>query len=118
MSKLAPENKFVDLSDYGRFIAKILAKSLVNTPFSPVHVTLLFFITGLAAIYGMLNGQYLTALVLLILKSIIDAADGELARFLRAEPLHSSGYRFPHCRYNGFAPYTLRSEPEHAPRCD
>lgn len=85
MSKLAPENKFIDLSDYGRFLARIFAKSLVKTPFTPVHVTLLFFIVGLAAIYCILNQFYITALFLLILKSIIDAADGELAR-LRQKP--------------------------------
>jgi len=91
MSKLAPENKFIDISDYGRFIAKRFAKLLVNTHVTPVHVTLLFFITGLAAIYCILHAYYWGALILLILKSIIDAADGELAR-LRKKPSYIGRY--------------------------
>ena len=85
MSKLSPENKFIDFSDYGRFLAKPFAKLLLNTPITPVHVTLLFFVVGLAAIYSIINQCYVAALFLLVLKSIIDASDGELAR-LRQKP--------------------------------
>ena len=85
MSKLAPENKFIDLTDYGRFLAKPFAKLLLNTPITPVHVTFLFFVVGLAAIYCIINHYFALALILLLLKSIIDAADGELAR-LRNKP--------------------------------
>jgi phosphatidylglycerophosphate synthase len=85
MSKLAPENKFIDLSDYGRFLAKPFAKLLLNTPVTPIHITLLFFVVGLAAIYCIIQQYFILALFLLILKSIIDAADGELAR-LRQKP--------------------------------
>jgi len=91
MSKLAPENKFLDLSDYGRFIAKPFAKSLINTPFTPIHITLLFFIVGLLAIYCMLQHYFIWSFGLLILKSIIDAADGELAR-LRKKPSYIGRY--------------------------
>ena len=91
MSKLAPQHKFIDVSDYGRFIAKKIAKLLLNTPITPVQVTLLFFATGLLAIYSMLKGYYFLALILLILKSIIDAADGELAR-LRKKPSYIGRY--------------------------
>ncbi len=85
MSKLARENKFLDFSDYGRVIARVLAKSLLNTPVTPVHVTYGFLITGIAAIYCILNHYFIAATILLILKSIIDAADGELSR-LRNSP--------------------------------
>lgn len=80
MSKLAAEDKFLDLSDYGRSIGKLFANQLKNTRFTPIHVTLLFGVSGLIAIYCILQNQYLLASVFIILKSIIDAADGELAR--------------------------------------
>jgi hypothetical protein len=80
MSKLADEDKFLDLSDYGRPIAKLFANQLKNTRFTPIHVTLLFGVCGLIAIYCILQNQYLLAGFFIILKSIIDAADGELAR--------------------------------------
>jgi phosphatidylserine synthase len=80
MSKLAAQDKFLDLSDYGRPFGKWLANSLKNTRFTPIHVTLLFGIAGLIAIYCILNENYLWAGFFIILKSGIDAADGELAR--------------------------------------
>ena len=80
MSKLAAEDKFLDLSDYGRPIAKLFANQLKNTRFTPIHVTLLFGICGLIAIYCILQNHYLLASFFIILKSIIDAVDGELAR--------------------------------------
>lgn len=91
MSKLSPENKFIDFSDYGRVLAKPFAKSIVNTPFTPVHVTLLFFIAGLIAIYYIIQEEYLLAAIFLVIKSIIDAADGELAR-LRNKPSYIGRY--------------------------
>ena len=91
MSKLSPENKFLDLSDYGRFIAKPFAKALVKTPFTPIHVTFLFLIVGLCAIYFILQHQFILAAICLVLKSIIDAADGELAR-LRNKPSYIGRY--------------------------
>jgi len=80
MSKLAAEDKFLDLSDYGRPIGKLFANQLKNTRFTPIHVTLLFGVSGLIAIYCILQNQYFFASFFIILKSIIDAADGELAR--------------------------------------
>ncbi len=80
MSKLAAKDKFLDLSDYGRPIAKIFANKLKSTRFTPIHVTLLFGVSGLIAIYCILQNHYFLAGFFIILKSIIDAADGELAR--------------------------------------
>ena len=80
MSKLAAEDKFLDLSDYGRSIGKLFANQLKNTRFTPIHVTLLFGVCGLIAIYCILQHHYILASFFIILKSIIDAADGELAR--------------------------------------
>lgn len=80
MSKLAAQDKFLDLSDYGRPLAKVFANRLKNTRFTPIHVTLLFGISGLIAIWCILQNHYYFAGFFIILKSIIDAADGELAR--------------------------------------
>lgn len=91
MSKLAAQDKFFDLSDYGRSFGKLLANSLKETRFTPIHVTLLFGISGLIAIYCILNQYYIAAAFFIILKSGIDAADGELAR-LKNTPSYSGRY--------------------------
>ena len=91
MSKLAAQDKFLDLSDYGRPFGKFLANSLKNTRFTPIHVTLLFGITGLIAMYCIFNRSYVWAGFFIILKSGIDAADGELAR-LKNTPSYVGRY--------------------------
>jgi phosphatidylglycerophosphate synthase len=91
MSKLAAQDKFIDLSDYGRTLGRLFAQLLTNTRFTPIHVTLLFGVCGLLAIYCILNGFYVTAGIFLILKSIIDAADGELAR-IKQTPSYTGRY--------------------------
>lgn len=91
MSKLAAQDKFLDLSDYGRTFGRIFALQLKNTRFTPIHVTLLFGISGLFAIYCILYNHYVWAAFFIILKSIIDAADGELAR-LKKTPSYSGRY--------------------------
>ena len=91
MSKLPKEHQFLDLSDYGRPIALTIANSLKNTSFTPVHVTLCFIVCGLLAIAFMLYGYYWTTLFFLLLKSILDAADGELAR-IKNTPSHTGRY--------------------------
>ena len=80
MSKLPKEHQFLDLSDYGRPIARIIANSLKNTNFTPVDVTIAFVISGLIGVFCIIEGYYWAAAFFLILKSILDAADGELAR--------------------------------------
>ena len=91
MSKLAPQDKFFDLSDYGRLPATIFAQQLKKTAFTPIHVTLLFGVVGLLAAFCILKGYFWQAGVLLILKSIIDAADGELAR-IKNTPSYTGRY--------------------------
>ena len=91
MSKLAAEDKFLDLSDYGRFFGRFLANQLKKTRFTPIHVTILFGITGLIAIYCILTNHYLLAGFFIVLKSGIDAADGELAR-LKNTPSYVGRY--------------------------
>ena len=91
MSKLSAQNAFLDLSDYGRPFAKLFANKLKNTRFTPIHVTLLFGISGLIAIYCILENHYFFACFFIILKSIIDAADGELAR-IKNTPSYTGRY--------------------------
>ena len=91
MSKLNAADKFLDLSDYGRSFGRFFALQLKETRFTPIHVTLLFGIAGLLAIYCILNGFYLAAGLFIVLKSGIDAADGELAR-LKKTPSYVGRY--------------------------
>jgi hypothetical protein len=91
MSKLAAQDKFLDLSDYGRPFGKFIANNLKNTRFTPIHVTLLFGVSGIIAIYFIIQEQFYWAGFFIILKSIIDAADGELAR-LKKTPSYVGRY--------------------------
>jgi hypothetical protein len=61
MSKLAANDKFLDLSDYGRPLAVIFANQLKNTRFTPIHVTLLFGFSGIIAVYCILSEYYFLA---------------------------------------------------------
>ena len=80
MAKLPKQYQFIDLSDYGRLIARKIADSLKNTSITPIDVTSWFIISGFLAIICMLYDYKIAAAFFLILKSILDAADGELAR--------------------------------------
>lgn len=91
MSKLNAKDKFLDLSDYGRGFGRFLANKLKNTSFTPIHVTILFGISGLIAVYCILYQYYFIAAFFILLKSGIDAADGELAR-LKKTPSYSGRY--------------------------
>ena len=82
--------KFLDISDYGRPIARYIARSFVNTSITPVQVTCMFIISGIIAIIAMQYGYFITALFFLLLKSILDAADGELARLKQTPSLYRS----------------------------
>ncbi|WP_395633559.1 CDP-alcohol phosphatidyltransferase family protein [Flavobacterium sp.] len=91
MSKLAAQDKFLDLSDYGRTFGRFFAYQLKDSRFTPIHVTLLFGFSGLIAIYCILEHHYWLAGFFILLKSGIDAADGELAR-LKNTPSYSGRY--------------------------
>jgi phosphatidylglycerophosphate synthase len=83
VDKLQASDKFLDLSDYGRPVARRLVRALVKTPITPVQITLSFTVVGftaavLFAVGGYVNG--VVAGILLLVKSTLDAADGSLAR--------------------------------------
>ncbi|MFK7781988.1 CDP-alcohol phosphatidyltransferase family protein [Psychroserpens sp.] len=91
MSKLPKAHKFVDLSDYGRPAARVIAFSLKNTGFTPIHVTLAFIVSGLIGTVCIIYSNYWAAAFFLIFKSILDAADGELAR-IKNTPSYTGRY--------------------------
>jgi len=91
MSKLTAQDKFLDLSDYARPPAIFFANKLKNTRFTAIHVTLLFGVSGLLAVFCILTGSYIFASFFILLKSCIDAADGELAR-LNQKPSYIGRY--------------------------
>ena len=63
-----------------RSLGHFIATKLKNTPLTPIHATTMFLITGFIAIGSLLKGYLIASAFLLLLKSILDAADGELAR--------------------------------------
>lgn len=91
MSKLPKEQRFIDFSDYGRPLARLIANSLKNTSFTPIHVTISFIISGLFGVFFIIKGYYWYAASFLILKSVLDAADGELAR-IKKQPSYTGRY--------------------------
>ena len=91
MAKLPKEYQFLDLSDYGRTPGHWIAIKLQFTRLTAIHVTTMFVITGFIAIGFLLNGYLITAAFFLLLKSILDAADGELAR-LKKTPSYVGRY--------------------------
>lgn len=91
MAKLPPEHRFLDLSDYGRSPARLIANSLKETRFTPIDVTSAFIVTGLIAAVCMLQSFYWAAAFFLVFKSVLDAADGELAR-IKGTPSYVGRY--------------------------
>ncbi|WP_291871697.1 CDP-alcohol phosphatidyltransferase family protein [Maribacter sp.] len=91
MSKLPKNHTFIDLSDYGRPIARHIANLLKKTSYTPIDVTIGFIIAGLISVACILLGYLWAAAFFLILKSILDAADGELAR-VKKTPSYTGRY--------------------------
>jgi hypothetical protein len=89
--KIPPPYQFFDLSDYGRKPARMIALALQGTSVTPVRVTTYFVYSGILAIACMLQGYHLAAAGFLILKSILDAADGELSR-IKNQPSYVGRY--------------------------
>ena len=91
MSKLPTGKQFLDVSDYGRPAAKAIVRVLAPTPVSSLHLTYAFLLVGCAAIISTANGYHVYAAILLVCKSVLDAADGEMARF-RKQPSQTGRY--------------------------
>lgn len=101
LDKVDARHTFLDLSDYARPLARVVTRWLVPTPIGPIHVTLLYTAVGFLA-----AGLYATggddaaraAGVLLVLKSLLDAVDGSLAR-ARARPSRVGRFLDSVCDY-------------------
>ncbi len=81
--KVQPADKFLDLSDYARPIARCLTRALVKTRIAPIQITATYTLIGLIAAVLFATGTYLNGViagVLLLVKSMLDAVDGSLAR--------------------------------------
>lgn len=86
MTKLPEDKKFLDFSDYARPFALVLVKVLMPTRIGAYTLTTSFLLVGFAASYLIyLNTNLVLAAVLILVKSMLDAADGEIAR-RRNEP--------------------------------
>ncbi|MGZ4701285.1 MAG: CDP-alcohol phosphatidyltransferase family protein [Ilumatobacteraceae bacterium] len=101
VDKVNAADKFLDLSDYGRPVARRLVRALVDTPITPVQITLSYTVVGfvaavLFAVGGYANG--VVAGILLLVKSTLDAADGSLAR-ARERPSRVGRYLDSICDY-------------------
>ncbi len=91
MSKLPKQYQFIDLSDYGRLPGRWIATSLMHTKVTPIGVTTMFIFSGLLAIVAIILRYEVLAALLIILKSTLDAADGELSR-LKNTPSYTGRY--------------------------
>jgi len=91
MPKINKEQKFFDFSDYGRGPAIFLSSLFKNTRATPIHITIGFGIIGLLSAYAIILEYYTIAGFGLIIKSIVDAMDGELAR-IKETPSYSGRY--------------------------
>lgn len=83
IDKVQSADKFLDLSDYARPIARPLTRALVNTRITPIQITIAYTLVGLIAALLFATGTYLNGViagVLLFVKSTLDAVDGSLAR--------------------------------------
>jgi phosphatidylglycerophosphate synthase len=83
MPKLSNEDKFIDFSDYSRPIAIFLANHLSKLKINAIQVTIVFLLAGLASAYYIYIQQLVWAAVFLMIKNILDAVDGEIARITK-----------------------------------
>ena len=80
-----------NLSEWGRPFARIAAKFLEKKPISVIQVTNIHFLLSLFCAWLIYEGYLLEGCFLLIIKGVIDAVDGELAR-IRERPSHVGRY--------------------------
>ena len=83
--------KVLNLSEWGRPIARIIARFLEKKPISVIQVTNIHFLLSLFCAWLILEGHILESCFLLIVKGVLDAVDGELAR-IRERPSHVGRY--------------------------
>ena len=85
------DRNVVDLSEWGRPFARVVARYLKEKPVSVIQVTNLHLVLTIFCAWLILQGDMILACSLLIIKGVIDAVDGELAR-MRERPSHVGRY--------------------------
>ena len=85
------DRNVVDLSEWGRPLARVMARFLKEKPVSVIQVTTFHLLLKLYSAWLILDEQPILACFLLIVKGVIDAVDGELAR-IRERPSHVGRY--------------------------
>ncbi len=83
--------RVLDLSDWGRPIARVIARYLKEKPVSVIQVTNLHLLLTIYCSWLILQGSTKIACTLLVVKGVIDAVDGELAR-IRERPSHTGRF--------------------------
>tara|TARA_B100000900_G_scaffold363288_1_gene337175 strand:+ start:19203 stop:19961 length:759 start_codon:yes stop_codon:yes gene_type:complete len=89
--KYGSNNSAKDLSDWGRPVARYFASILKNTKISVLMVTNFHLLLSLICTWLILQEQIIGACILLVIKGVVDAVDGELAR-IRERPSHVGRY--------------------------
>ena len=85
------DKNVIDLSEWGRPIARKIAQFLKEKPISVMQVTNFHLLLTISCAWLILQEQTILACFLLIVKGVIDAVDGELAR-MRERPSHVGRY--------------------------
>ena len=85
------DKSVLDLSEWGRPIARVMARYLKEKPISVIQVTTFHLLLTLYSAWLILDGNPVIACFFLIIKGVIDAVDGELAR-IRERPSHVGRY--------------------------
>ena len=80
-----------DLSDWGRPIARFFAKKIEHTPITVIQVTNFHLLLSILCAWLIIENNIILACFLLVIKGVIDAIDGELAR-IRKKPSHVGRY--------------------------
>lgn len=85
------DRNVIDLSEWGRPIARVVARFLKQKPISVIMVTNFHLLLTLFCAWLIFEERTTVACFLLIVKGVIDAVDGELAR-IRERPSHVGRY--------------------------
>ena len=80
-----------DLSDWGRPIARFFANLLKDTKISVLMVTNFHLLLSTLCAWLILQEYIIESCILLVIKGVVDAVDGELAR-IREKPSHVGRY--------------------------
>ena len=83
--------RVLDLSEWGRPFARIAARFLKEKPISVIQVTNIHLFLTIFCAWLITQGNTIIACSLLVVKGVIDAVDGELAR-IRERPSHVGRY--------------------------